>query len=157
MTTKQKIAFVLVVFVTGLAVGRFTLPTRVVTKTEIKTVEKEVIRYKEREQIDKNKTFKETFNKDGSKTIFIVDKSKISKQEDITDQKDKTTDQKTEKTVEYSKTGLLVSVGAAIKVTAPQDGFVYEGRVEKRLLGPVWMGVGVRTDRTVGLSLGLGF
>lgn len=129
----------LLLLVVGIVIGRYTTPEKVVTKTvtEVKTVT--VVQHDTQTVI--------TEKPDGTKTTVITDKSVD------TTQKDKT--QETEKTVENYKPQWKVGVQLAPK--NPQYEYFYGVEVERRILGPVFVGAFGNTDRTLGLIVGLEF
>src|SRR6185295_3763554 len=72
----------IIVFIAGLACGRYTTPSKIVTKTETVTVEKEVVKTKEKNVTDTNKNRElvvtETIKPDGTK---IIEKHYINRDE----------------------------------------------------------------------------
>lgn len=145
-----------VTFLLGLSIGYFALPAKVVTKTETKTVEKLVE--------DQNKTTKnnkvvvvtETTAPDGTKTkrTEVTDKSVTTADTKTSD--DVSSDSKSEKTVTYAKNELSISALVGIQIG---DGFTpsYGLSVQKRVLGPIYVGAFGFTNRLAGVSLGLSF
>lgn len=138
--------WVLLAFVAGAAVGYFVTPTKVVTKTVVQQTKQET------QDIQKNKVFDktETILPDGTKKIEtkITDKS--------TDTTDSTSSSLTtsEKTVERSQSSLLVYGLAETKITSMPT---YGAGVQRRVLGPLWLGAFGTTGPSVGVTVGLSF
>jgi FKBP-type peptidyl-prolyl cis-trans isomerase len=151
----RKTAIYVIVFTVGAAAGYFSLPAKVVTKTETKIVEKIVeVRAQDKKE-RQNVRIVETKKPDGT----VVKTTEIIKEKDtktnVATNTDRTEDNKTEKTVEYSKDGLLISVTASTNLDRP--GLSYGAEVQRRLFGPLWLGAHGSTDKTFGMSLGVSF
>lgn len=141
----------------GFLVGRYTSPSSVTEKTHTETDTKQT--QVDDKTIDKNvnKDYKKTVvkNKDGSETITteVIDKSNTT----ITDNNSTTTSSNTisntEKTTTYSVNNYMLSVAADVN----SGGITYGALVQKRLLGPIYLGVMGFTDKRVGLTLGVSF
>src|SRR5271166_4514008 len=125
ISLKNAIIGGLVILVVGAAIGRFSLPAKVVTKTEIQTVTKTVVQTVVKTVVqksvtdDKNKVtvITTTVKPDGSKvtTTTITDKSVISSESDKTAQSNTNAvtntsqDIKSTTTTTYSKNNWQVS------------------------------------------------
>lgn len=149
MSMKQGVIGLVVVFVLGCAIGRFSLPAKVVTKTV--TVEAKT---KDTDTTNHDKiTVTETTRTDGSVT-------KVTQIQKNTTQDTKLTDNKssdTTKTVEYNTARWSVM---AVATSHPLKGMftpTYGGEIEYRLIGPIKIGALGLSDGTMGLSLGLQF
>lgn len=163
--SKGQVYAVLGALIVGLAVGRFAAPTKVVTKTEVKDVEKKV----EKKTTDSQKNKKnnkivivvETVMPDGTrrKETKIVDRGSITIDNSSTEEResDRTTETKTEKIVERSHDGLLIYGLAAAQLTDWAGGLEFGGGVQKRLLGPFWLGAYGTNKATVGVTVGVSF
>ena len=158
MNIWAKLGLGLLVVAVAVAVGRFTAPSKIVEKEKIVTVEK----------IVEKKVYVNTTNKKNRKTLIrlvtvkpdgtrttetrIVDNSELvinqSGSSDRTEDVTKTTDKS--KVTEFKKESTIVS--AAMKW--PQT---YGLAVDKRLLGPIWVGGFGFMDQSFGLKLGVGF
>ena len=158
MNLLSKIGIGLVVVATAVASGYYLAPTKVEEKEKIvyqdKIVEKIVYVKKTNKKTNKTTIRLVTIKPDGTKTVEtkIVDNSELivdqSKQSDKTEVSSKT-DEKS-KVVERDKESTIIS--AAYKLPG-----VYGAAIDKRLLGPVWVGGFGFIDGTFGLKLGLGF
>lgn len=176
----------IVLFVGGLAVGRFGTPAKVETKTVTQVVEKEkivekIVYVKDTSEQDKTNDNKkqqihiiEKTLPDGTKTkeTFIlnedtkyVEVDKSSHEDTTTDKvvdKEKdtktTTDTKTQTAVaDWRISGMAgVNYGSVADMKL-KDAMIYGGVVEKRILGPIYMGGFGTTSKEVGLTLGLQF
>jgi hypothetical protein len=161
MTNIKKYFPFVLLFVLGLAIGRYSLPSKIITKTEIKTVE--VIKWKERivkeENKDKVTIITEETKPDGTKIVRkeIRDKSTIITDKNKEGSKDKESISKEEKIVEYNKDRLIISALASINVVKPQDGFNYGVGVNTRLLGPIWLQGAIFTSGQAQAGIGLSF
>lgn len=164
METKYKIALASTLFVGGLAVGHFTLPAKVVEKEKIVTQDKIVEKIVHDVVIQKkdNKVYHrtETTHADGSKTVdtTIVDKdqtnSSSSTKDDVDAISTKTDDKS--KTTTYSQQSLILSLQAqdSFKLpTAPVFGLM----VQKRMIGPFYVGIFAYTNESYGANLGIAF
>lgn len=161
----KKGLIVLGIFVVGLAVGRFSLPAKVVEKEHIVYQEKIVEKKVDVTAIKKkdNKTYVriEKTSPDGTKTVEtrIVDTGTTDTTDTDKDQTDTAvskTDDKSKVTT-YDKNGFLLSVGADNSFNRnplmPSWGVL----INKRLIGPFYLGGFVFTDGVYGLNVGLGF
>ena len=167
--TKKQVAIVtLALFVGGAAIGRFSLPARVEVKTETKIVEKEVIKWKtdtkKSENKDKDTVTIETHYPDGRivKEKHTIDKGTIvvDKTSEGSKEKDKESDTKTSTVTEYATHEWNISaLGAAKKSSSGNptlsEGFDYGAHVQRRILGPFYLGGFGLTDKTFGASAGV--
>lgn len=157
---KKLIFSFLAVAVISAAFGRYFAPAKVITKTEIKTVE--VVKWKEskekKEDRDKVTIITEETRPDGTKIVRkeIRDKSQVDTNTEKSGDKSTTTERKDEKIVEYGKTTLLTLYGGS-NLSRPQDGFVYGLGVNSQILGPIWLGASVHTNKFIHIGLGLNF
>lgn len=157
-----------VIFIAGAAVGRYTLPTKVVTKTETVTVEKEVIKTKEKNVTDTNKNrelvITETIKPDGTKIIekHYINRDEIHSTSDrvniaTTESK---TDTKSSSVVTNEKNDWNLS---ALVTTSHTDSDMLHGsmsygvHVQRRIIGPFSVGAFGITNKTYGLSIGASF
>lgn len=157
-----------VVFIAGLAAGRYTLPAKVITKTEIQTVEKEVIKNKEVTSKDTNKdrelVIVETTKPDGTKIVekHYINRDQIkedsTKTNTVTDTK--RTDSKSETVTINDKNDWNLS---ALVTTSHTDSDMfhqslsYGVHVQRRIIGPFSIGAFGITNKTYGLSVGASF
>ena len=165
MKTKTKVIISLVVVAGAVGLGRFTAPSKVVEKEKIvfqeKIVTKKVYIKDTSKKVNKVTIRLVTIKPDGTRTIEtkIFDKSEIEitqKGESIKSDDIKQTTEK-EKTTEYKHDDLLISFGAKVDPFNATTGLSYGLFLNKRLLGPFYMGIFGFTDRSVGASLGLSF
>lgn len=153
---------VVVVLVSGIAIGRFTLPAKVVEKEHIvyqeKIVEKKVVVTDVKRDEHKTIIKLEKTSPDGTKTVEtrIVDDSTLDKKSKLTDDKsdDITSTTDKEKTTTYALQSTIVSLGLR---TDPLGGYDYGLFISKRIVGPFYLGAFGFTDKSFGLSLGLAF
>lgn len=163
MSNLKKILIVLGILLIGVAIGRYTLPAKVVTKIETREVIKEVVKEVEKQSKEKKNNkivlIVETTLPDGTKRkeTKIIDKGILT----IDLSKDTTTDRETEKetsnttTVENSNNSnnFHLSVMAATDLNKMKYGLSASSRV----LGPITAGFFGFTDASVGVSLGIMF
>lgn len=143
----------------GYGVGRYFTPPKVVEKEKIvykdRIIEREVKVKSTSKKNDKVFTKNTVTKPDGTKyvEVKITDKSKIksdfkrtgTRQENIS----------LDKTEESKQTNYLISLGA--KFNLGEFGLpIYGVNLNKRILGPIYLGVFGFTDKTIGVSLGLG-
>lgn len=167
MPTKYKVLIVLGIFIAGLAIGRFTLPAKVQVKIQEKIVEKVVTKEVEKKNREdrKNKVvvIVETKLPDGTvrKETKIVDRGVVEL--DYSRNKDSQTETETEKTEEktvtYAKNDWALSIlgGAHIGSGLSDLSPAYGGHVQRRILGPFYLGAFGLSTRTFGGSLGVSF
>lgn len=151
----------ILLFVFGLAVGRFLLPSKTITKIETRTVE--VIKWKEKivkvQSKDVITIITEETRPDGTKIVRkeIRDKSITNIDKDKSGSKDKESVTKEEKIVEYNKDRLIISALVSINAFKPQDAFNYGVGINSRLLGPIWLQGGMFTSGQAQVGIGLSF
>ena len=160
MSTKNTLILLLVVFLVGLATGRFTLPARVEIKEVIKTVEVEKKTDNKNTTIDSNKDTVVTVTKHPDGTIttetHYIDKS-------VTTIVDKKTDDNTTKSTDDKDTTTTYSTSQYhLSVMAQKDltnliGTSIGLAVDKKFIGPISLGIFGFTNKNVGLSIGLSF
>lgn len=161
MTTKFWLILTSVLFLLGLAVGRFTLPARVETKEVIKTIEVEKKTDNKQIVTNNNKDTVVTVTKhpDGTittethyvdkSTTTTVDKSTDNTNTVVSDDKSSTT---TYNTAQYH---LAVLGGKSLDnlTESPTIGL----SINKKFIGPLSLGAFGFTNKLVGLSVGLSF
>ncbi len=149
------------VFCTGLAFGRWTLPAKVVTKTEVVTKEIEVIKYRERVVKQKAKHIVEVVHHfpDGTLITKRTEDDKETSKEVKTGrhEDDKASESSTKVTTEYRKANWRIGALLGADITRLGAGFDYGGRVERRVLGPFWVGLEATKSGRAGASLSVEF
>lgn len=171
MELTQDVKYVIiavVIFIAGLACGRFTTPSKVVTKTETVTVEKEVVKTKEKNVTDTNKNRElvvtETVKPDGTK---IIEKHYINRDE-IHSTSDKvnvaTTESKTDTKSSTVTTNEKNDWNLSALVTSSHtdsdmfhESLSYGVHIQRRIIGPFSIGAFGITNKTYGLSIGASF
>lgn len=127
----------LLLLVIGIAVGRYTLPTKVVTKTVIDTHTVTVVQHDvQTVEVDKP---------DGTKTVVTTDKS-------VDTTKSKTDESQTKVTENY-KPQWKAAVQFSSSSNLPD--YLYGVTLEKRILGPIFIGGFGNANRQFGVSLGV--
>jgi len=158
MSTKHAVISICIAAVIGVAIGRFSLPAKVVTKTETVEVDKKLSQTDSNKQDHKIVTIVETKKPDGTvtKTTTIKDDSTQQSNTKISEQDNK--DSKSSKEVTYNTQRWSIS---ALAVDRPANvssaEIAYGAHVQYRILGPFTVGGMVLTDKTVGVSLGITF
>lgn len=147
MSNKYKILISVIALLAAYGVGRWTTPAKVVTKTQIVTVEQK--------QSDAN-LHKDTV----TKTFTKADGTKETITHTVTDAEKKTTDQidTTQSNISemtYAEPKVTISALAAINLSNGM--FSYGAMLSKPVLGPITVGGGYLSDKTVMVSLGLTF
>lgn len=152
----RKGALLVVIFLVGLATGRYTLPAKIVTKTEIQTVTKVVKDTTQDKKDNTVTTITETKKPDGSVVTQtqIVDKNQTDTKTDVKTDKDMVSKSSETETRDVNQLGVNGLVG--LRVGAGES-LTYGVSVQRKLLGPVEIGAFGFTDRLVGFSLGLRF
>lgn len=154
----------LVILLGGVAIGRYTLPAKVVTKTETQIVTQVVTKTVEVDKTDyhKNKVLVETVTTKPDGTVVrkreFLDKSEIVKDDrtntDTNSNSSTTTHTESSKTYANDK-GSVRALVARNMDHISED--IYGVGVEKKILGPFTLGAFGLTDKTLGLSLGMTF
>lgn len=138
----------------GAALGRFALPAKVVEKEHIVVQEKIVVKEVESKSVDKkdNKVYIHiiTTKPDGTKveetkivdrdSTITIDKTAKDSNIDTSIITDK------QKTTEY-ESNVLVALGMDTNGS-------YDVSIQKKLLGPIYMGVFGSTSKILGISIG---
>lgn len=156
MPLRRKVLIATLVFVVGAAFGRFSLPARVEIKTQTQVVEKVVVQKERAKQTDRTTVIIKTVAPDGTVTerTEIVDKTKVTS--DTNKTSDSKSDSSSSKVTEYAKNDWFIRAMAKgqLGVAGPLR---YGVGVDRRILGPVYLGVFGYDDKTVGGSVGLSF
>lgn len=163
MTTKQKVIISIVLLAGAFAAGRFSLPAKIVEKEHIvyqdRIVESKSVATDTTKNDNKVYTRTTTETPDGTKTTTVkitnndqIDSKTTSKSNETNTIASDTTK---EKTIEYSKDSLLISAAAKTNFTNPS--LSYGGIVNKRVLGPIYLGAFGFSDASFGMSVGLSF
>jgi lipopolysaccharide export LptBFGC system permease protein LptF len=158
----------LVLLLAGVMIGRYTVPTKTITKTETKIVEKEVVKSSDTDikTIKKNSTLveTETILPDGTHKIErryvnndeIVDKDvKLNVTTDT-----KSTDIKSMTVTTNEKNNWNLSALATTSHTEDdifREKISYGIHVQRRIIGPFSVGAFGLTNRTYGISIGGSF
>lgn len=160
--------YVIAALAIGAAVGRYTVPTKVVTKIEEKIVEKEVIKTKENTVRETNKNRElvvtETVLPDGTRKI---EKHYINRDE-IRDTAERTNLTTTSRDTELHSSTVTTSENANWNISAlatpshTKDDILsgslsYGLHVQRRVLGPFSVGAFGLTNKTYGVSIGGSF
>lgn len=144
-------------FAIGVAVGRYTLPAKVVTKEIVKVEIREVEKKVTNKHTDKVIVIVETKKPDGTVVTEkrIVDKSVI---DTITDKtKDTKSESNKETTKEYVKNQYSVRALVAKDFSNATSPLVYGAAFDRKFFGPITVGVFGFTSGLGGVSVGLNF
>lgn len=146
----KSILAILITLAVGLGLGYYFAPVKL--KIEQKEVIKEVekIKYKENKNI--NTKIVETIYPDGRivKETYIVDQSVVFIEKDK--QLDKITENKTEK--DGIKPQWFVKASTNL---IPKLNSIYQVDVNRKIIGSIYLGVYGRTDKEIGIGVGLEF
>ncbi|MEO5367568.1 MAG: hypothetical protein H7831_14680 [Magnetococcus sp. WYHC-3] len=155
MTKRNIVILSLISLAIGGAIGYFFTPTRTVTKVEVKEVVKVVKETQKDKKNDKIVIVVETVLPDGTKKkeTKIVDKGTITIRSDETSEKQVET--KTEKVVEKEHDSLMIYAFGNTNVFNPS--LEYGLGVQKRVVGPFWLGAFGSNKVNIGLTLGISF
>jgi hypothetical protein len=132
MGTRTTILLLVLVLLVGYAFGRYLQPAHEVIKTQTVTVEHE-----------------------HTVTVVVTKPDGTSTSTTTTD-KGETAGTKTSTTIDNVKPQWKVSALAGLGLNSPIS-TVYGGEVQRRILGPIFVGAWATTNRTGGISLGLEF
>lgn len=160
MSNKTKVLISLLVIAASVAVGRFSLPAKIVEKEKIVFQDRIVEKQVDSSNTTTNKHVDTIVTKkpDGTTITETKDDSVVLNntvdKTDKTDTTKSTTDK--EKTTTYDKGTFLVSASIKANLTS-SAGWAYGAIVDKRVIGPFHMGAFGFTDSTFGMSVGIGF
>jgi hypothetical protein len=157
----KHIVIVIILLAASFMVGRYTTPTKTKTVVEEKVVEKEVVKFVEvqakTEKKDVETVVIEIISPDGTirKETKIVDKTVLEEQKkiDLNKQTDQTRISKREETTESSSSEWMVS----LMVSAKENNISEQNfgvHVQRRIIGPFYLGVYGEQNKGVGLSIG---
>lgn len=149
MTTKYKIIIIVAALLTAFAFGRFSAPTKVVTKIQTVEVEKK----QENQDAKEHEVVTIVKKPDGTSTTTITKNEDTKTQETSTNN----TDISEEKTVTKSGSRITVSALAGLSVSSLSSAPVYGLSVSKTILGPIAIGAFGFSNGLGGISLGLNF
>lgn len=159
MTNRNKILIVGGAFVLGLACGFYAHPSKIEERSHEEDKKQEQKQTDQKVNKDKVTTITETTDASGKKTkvTVITDKSKIN-----TDTHNKLNEQKDidkEKITTYDTSSLKASllISKSFETGHYTDPLVYGIGIDKKVLGPIWMGAFGYTNRNLGVSFGLMF
>jgi Na+-translocating ferredoxin:NAD+ oxidoreductase RnfG subunit len=136
MSTRNTLILLVLVAAASAGITRYYFPQVEFRNTE--TV-KEVIRN------DIRTIVKEVVRPDGTKEIITETTDKSVKKESSTSE-----------TLLMAKKQWMFGVGAAAKLS-DRDVIVYDLHVQRRILGPFFLGARAATDKSVGVSIGMEF
>jgi hypothetical protein len=145
MTNTKWIGVTALSFVLGAALGRYSLPAKIVTKTEIQTQIKTIT-------IDKSKVHTVETKKPDGTVITVTDINR-----NIDENSNDKIKEDIEKTVTYNTQQWLISGVAKYDFTRPTMGLAYGAEVKRRLLGPIWVGALGTSDGTGLITIGVSF
>lgn len=164
--SRTKILIGLALLIGGFMIGRYSTPTKTVTKIEEKIVTKEVVKWKVKKVKDESKNLEkiivETKMPDGTirKETRIVDKGVVR----VDTTKDGSKSTETSKVTKIEKTETNQNNDWHVSALAmPKNGdytnkeLSYGLHVERRIIGPFYLGVFGVTDSGAGLSIGGSF
>lgn len=154
MTTKQAVISLVAALLVGVAIGRFTLPAKIIVKTETVEVDKSTA------ATDKNDhsvtTVTQIKKVDGSVVTTTVTAKNVQTDSKVSNIIDK--DSKTDKETIYNTASWTLGVIASAKpLSGLHPTVTYGGEVLYKLLGPFQVGAMGLTDGTFGVILGITF
>lgn len=163
MTTKNWVIMVIIVGLTGVAIGRYTVPKKVTIQTQTVTTDKVNTKMDDKTNVKTHKDETTTIVKKPDGTVETI--TKIS--EDTNTGKDvaiatniDTTDKLNTKKETVSQSGhlnLSFLAGANPFNFTSQPGIVYGASITTTLIGPVTSGLWGLSNGTCGASVGLNF
>lgn len=142
-TTLLYLLGIVIVLTIGYAFGRYVQPAKVETRTVTVNHEVEVVKH------DVVTVTKEVTTPDGTKTVTttVTDKTKEETHKDSSNETKTVTD--------YSKPQWKAN--AFVSPSNATTGHVYGVSFERRLIGPVFVGIYGNVDRSFGGTVGLEF
>lgn len=160
MSSKVKVIVAAVALVASYGAGRWSAPTKVVTQTVTKEVEKKQEQVRQNTDQDKHKvvTVKQVIKPDGSQETDTTTTEDITtnKQYQNTTQTKIDESQSTTKEVTRDTAKVTVMALGVVNVTSP-TGIDYGIGISKPILGPLSVGLMGFESARVGLQIGLTF
>lgn len=154
MSTKQTILGLVLSLLVGLAIGRYTLPAKIVETTKVVEVEKKDT--KSQQQDNSTTTITQEKHPDGSVTTVTKIQKNVDTKTDTKLSDNKDSESSKETTYNTRNWGLNV-IASTHPLSSLHPTVTYGGSVTYRLLGPITVGAMFLTDGTVGASLGISF
>lgn len=156
--TKRQIIAIAAAALIGLALGRYSLPAKVITKTETIEVDKKQSETDSNKQDHSVIIITKTVNPDGTtKTVTEIKKDVENQSETKTSEED-SKDTKTSKEVIYDSGKWSLSALAVTKpLSSLHPAITYGADISYKILGPFQVGVLGLTDGTLGVSFGITF
>lgn len=161
MTTKTKIIISAISLLVAFGFGRFSAPTKVIKEVETKIVEVKVEDTKTDTSRNRRveKIITETTRPDGTKVVEtrIVDASQTERSTEKETATNRTESSRNLEVVERDSGSTSISVLAALGKDSSFTTPIYGAHAQRRILGPISVGVFGLTTGVVGASLGLQF
>jgi hypothetical protein len=154
MSNKTIVILCVICVVGGAAVGRFSLPAKVVTKTETKTVVQTVEVEKKADTSHIVTTVTETKAPNGAVTKVTKTEDNVSIVTGTQLSQSASSDQKSTKEVTYQANRWTLQALTTIDFSAKRS---YGGEVSYRILGPFSVSALGLSNGTLGVGLGVSF
>lgn len=163
-----RVGLSVVLLAAAFAAGRYTVPTKIVTKTETQIVEKEVIKNKEVNSRDTNRNRElvttEVIAPDGTitRTKHYINRDEVREESTRTNTTTTNTSTETRSSTVTTTENANWNVSALATMSHTKDDVLsgsisYGVHVQRRVLGPFSVGAFGLTNQTYGLSLGGSF
>jgi hypothetical protein len=165
MTTKTKVILTLAALATTFAVGRYTVPTKIVKEIEVREIIKEVVKEVTKTDTQRNKrketTTTVTEHPDGRKTTEtrVIETTETDRKTESgsTTVTDTEKESKSKEIVERSSGRWAASVLVGVPYSNWAAGPTYGGSLSREVFGPITAGAWALGSGVGGLSLGLNF
>lgn len=144
----------LTALVVGLLLGRFSLPAKIITKTETVEVDKKQSSINSNKQDHSIVTVTQTKKPDGSITTVTQTQKNVAV---VTDTKSKETDDKDTKTSKETDYNTSKWTLSALVIDQVGKAPVYGGSVSFKVLGPFSIGILGASNGMFGTSIGITF
>jgi hypothetical protein len=149
----KTVGIVVGTLILGCALGRYTLPARVVTTKQ--TIEKLVTQSNTATEDHSTTIVTQTRKPDGT-TVTTTTRSNNIDTTTVEKSKDDK-DTQSQKTVSYDTSRIGMNALGIMKPFSSTPTMVYGGQIEYRLIGPVKTGIVGLSDGSVGISVGIQF
>jgi hypothetical protein len=167
LSTKTVVILSILLVSTGYAAGRYIAPEKVVTKIETKVEIKEIIKWKTNlskdEKKDKEIVIIETIMPDGTikrekriidKGTIKLDLSKQSEKDSSTTKSEKKQEIKIKNSPDWKLSGMVL---VSPKSQIIDSGLTYGLLIERRIIGPFYLGAFAINNGAIGASIGVTF
>lgn len=158
---KKQLLILIGILISGILLGRYTVPREVEIVEVEKEVIKEVVKYIETKKRENNINIKiiETLYPDGRKVTetYKVDKSVVFISKKEKRETESTKESLKKEVIKTQKPQWLLGASAGYSIKSIGQSPIYGINADRRILGPVFLGLGYNTDNQIKANLRIEF